>query len=198
MDRRPREPRQLAGEYGSSEHWAESLNAGELARARLVDADAAAVGSGVAIDDAADADGAAGNVAFKPKCLGIPSSIREHSANAERPPQVPSEHGFTIQSKSFDWLTHNVQRKRAALPMKPLTSPARFAGTRNRARWLRIWTRPWAAGSGATASACQVLKCFVGKNVSQPGNDLAHVGLFKATGPLALATHQDSRSNGTM
>ena len=75
MDRRPREPRQLAGEYGSSEHWAESLDAGELARARLFDAGAGAVGSGVAIDDAADADGAAANVAFKPKCLGIQSVL---------------------------------------------------------------------------------------------------------------------------
>jgi len=75
MDRRPRQPRQLAGEYGSSEHWAESLDAGELARARLFDVGAGAVGSGVAIDDAADADGAAANVAFKPKCLGIQSVL---------------------------------------------------------------------------------------------------------------------------
>jgi hypothetical protein len=116
MDRRPREPRQLAGEYGSCEHWAESPDAGELARARLFDAGAAAVGSGAAIDDAADADGAAGNVAFKPKCLGIPSSIREHSASAERPPQVQSQHVFAAQSKSFDWLTHNVQEEVCAWP----------------------------------------------------------------------------------
>ena len=75
MDRRPREPRQLAGEYGSSEYRAESLDAGERAGERLFDADTDAVGSGVAIDDAADADGAAANVAFKPKCLGIPSVL---------------------------------------------------------------------------------------------------------------------------
>ena len=75
MDRRPREPRQLAGEYGSSEVWEESPDAGELARERLFDADPDAIGSGVTIDDAADADGAAANVAFKPKCLGIQSVL---------------------------------------------------------------------------------------------------------------------------
>jgi len=173
MDRRPREPRQLAGEYGSSEHWAESLDAGELARERLVDADADAVGSGVAIDDAADADGAAGNVAFKPKCLGIPSSIREHSANAERLPQVPSEHGFAIQSKSFDWLTHNVQRKLARGPAdEAFDLAARFAGTRNRARWLSVLVRTLRAA----ASARQVLKYFDGKIVILPVNDLLTSG----------------------
>jgi len=36
------------------------------------------------------------------------------------------------------------------------------------------------------------------KNVSLPVDDLAHVGLFKAIGPLALAPHQDFSSNGTM
>ena len=148
MDRRPREPRQLAGEYGSSEHWAESLDAGELARERLVDADADAVGSGVAIDDAADADGAAGNVAFKPKCLGIPSSIREHSANAERPPPIPSEHGFAIQSKSFDWLTHNVQRTLARGLAGEAFDLAREVcrHAKQDSLALRICTRPWDGG----------------------------------------------------
>lgn len=111
MDRRPREPRQLAGEYGSSEHWEKRFDAAELPLERLLDTDADAVRSGVTLDDVADADRPATDVAFKPKCLGIKTSIEIDPAHAERRSQVQSEHVTPAQSKSFDWFTHNVQRK---------------------------------------------------------------------------------------
>lgn len=88
MDRRPRQPRQLAGENGSSEHWEASFKAAELAGERLFNADADSFRPGVARDDAADAGRAADDVAFKPNCLGIQTSINEHPADAECRPQI--------------------------------------------------------------------------------------------------------------
>jgi hypothetical protein len=80
MDRRPRQPRQLAGENGSSGYWEESFDAAELPGERLFNADADSFRPGVARDDAADAGRAADDVAFKPNCLGIQASIHEHPA----------------------------------------------------------------------------------------------------------------------
>jgi hypothetical protein len=105
MDRRPRDPRQLAGEYGSSEHGEESFDAGELSREWLFNIDADAIRSGMAFDDVADPDGAASDVAFKPKCLGIYSSIYINFATAKRSPQVQAEHIGTAQFKGFIGLT---------------------------------------------------------------------------------------------
>lgn len=102
MDRRPREPRQLAGEYGSSEHGKERFDAGELAGEGLLDANAEAVRSSEALDNPVNADRATSSVAFKPKCLGIETSIMIHPANAECRSQVQGEHAIAAQSKRFD------------------------------------------------------------------------------------------------
>jgi hypothetical protein len=93
MDRRPRQPRQLAGENGSSEHWEASFDAAELSGAELpgerpFNAGADSFRPGVARDDAADAGRAADDVAFKPNCLGIQASIHEHPADAGCSPRV--------------------------------------------------------------------------------------------------------------
>ena len=93
MDRRPRQPRQLAGENGSSEHWEASFDAAELPGAELpgerpFNAGADSFRPGVARDDAADAGRAADDVAFKPNCLGIQASIHEHPADAGCSPRV--------------------------------------------------------------------------------------------------------------
>lgn len=77
MDRRPRQPRQLAGEYGSSDGQA-NFDAGGLAGARLFAGDDA-VRSCKSLDDPVNADRPA-DVAFKPKCLGISSSIQIDTA----------------------------------------------------------------------------------------------------------------------
>lgn len=83
MDRRPREPRQLAGEYGSSEHGEEGFDTAELSGEWLLNADADAIRSGEALDAPVNADRAAADVAFKPKCLSIESSIQIHPTYAE-------------------------------------------------------------------------------------------------------------------
>jgi hypothetical protein len=88
MDRRPREPRQLAGENGSSGYWEASSDAAELPGERLFNAGADSFRPGIARDDAADAGRAADDVAFKPNCLGIQASIHEHPADAGCGPQV--------------------------------------------------------------------------------------------------------------
>ena len=51
MDRRPRQPRQLAGENGSSEYWEASFDAAELRGERLFNAEANLFRPGVARDD---------------------------------------------------------------------------------------------------------------------------------------------------
>ena len=88
MDRRPWQPRQLAGENGSSAPWEASFETGELAGERVFEADADALRPDVAVDDAADADRAAADTAFKPNCLGIQTSIHEHPADAGCPPLI--------------------------------------------------------------------------------------------------------------
>lgn len=72
MDRRPWHPRQLAGEYGSSEHSEVNFDVGRRAGERRVDAGTDAVRPVVALDDVVDAGRV--DVAFKPKCLGIDTS----------------------------------------------------------------------------------------------------------------------------
>ena len=93
MDRRPQQPRQLAGENGSSERCEASFDIAELPGAelpgeRLFNADADSFRPGVALDDAMDADRAADDVAFKPNCLGIQASTHEHSADSRVQSQV--------------------------------------------------------------------------------------------------------------
>jgi hypothetical protein len=82
IDRRPQQPRQLAGVNGSSEYWEASFDAAELPGERLFNAGSDSFRPGVARDDAADAGRAADDVAFKPNCLGIQASIHEHPADA--------------------------------------------------------------------------------------------------------------------
>ena len=86
IDRRPQQPRQLVGEYGSSEHGEAGFDAGELTEARFFDADADAVRCCKSLDDPVNVDRPAGDVAFKPKCLGIESSIRIYTACAAHCP----------------------------------------------------------------------------------------------------------------
>lgn len=75
IDRRPQQPRQLAGENGSSEYWEASFDAAVLPGEPLFNAEADSFRPGVARDDAGDAGRAADDVAFKPNCLGIQASI---------------------------------------------------------------------------------------------------------------------------
>ena len=74
MDLRTREPRQLAGEYGSSKHAEESFDTGILSGERLINTDAGAIRSGMAFDNFAEAR-CDFQSAFKPKCLGIYASV---------------------------------------------------------------------------------------------------------------------------
>ena len=60
--------------------WEESFDAGEPTGAKLFDADTDSLRSRVADDDATAA--AAADVAFKPNCLAIQTSINEHLAGA--------------------------------------------------------------------------------------------------------------------
>ncbi|MTV12213.1 MULTISPECIES: hypothetical protein [Bradyrhizobium] len=101
MDRRPQQPRQLAGEYGSSEHGESCFDAAELSGACFFDAEAEAVRCCKSLDDPVNAERPAADVVFKPKCLGIASSIQIHVVHAVRRPQVQSEHVVAIQSKRF-------------------------------------------------------------------------------------------------
>ncbi|MGL3209131.1 hypothetical protein [Bradyrhizobium sp. BR 1433] len=110
IDRRPQQPRQLAGEYGSSEDGEESVGAGGLTVDWFFDADADAVRSCKSLDDPVNVDRPVADVAFKPKCLGIASSIQIHVAHAVRRPQVQSEHVVAIQSKRFAWLLTSTER----------------------------------------------------------------------------------------
>lgn len=107
MNRRPREPRQLAGEDGSSKHGEESFNAGELSGERFFDANTDAIRTGKPLHDTVDADRATADVAFKPNCLGIQASIQEYTGDAEIRPQIQAENKFTAQSRRlrlvFQW-----------------------------------------------------------------------------------------------
>ncbi|MFC7701927.1 hypothetical protein ACFQX9_35310 [Bradyrhizobium sp. GCM10028915] len=60
--------RQLAGEYGSSEHGEESFDAGELSGERFFDTDADAVRPGKSLDDLVNADRSAAGVACHSAC----------------------------------------------------------------------------------------------------------------------------------
>ena len=101
IDRRPQQPRQLAGEYGSSGYGEECFDAGEISGTCFFAADADAVRCCKSLDDPVNADRPAADIAFKPKCLGIESSIRILLAHAVCRPQVQSEHVVAIQSKRF-------------------------------------------------------------------------------------------------
>jgi hypothetical protein len=100
MDCRPREPLQLAGEDGSSKHWEECFDAGELSGEWLFDADADAVRPGEAFDDAGDTDCASADCCFKPNCLGIHLSVSEYPCNAERRPEIQAEDVLTPHSRA--------------------------------------------------------------------------------------------------
>ncbi|MGF6425052.1 hypothetical protein [Bradyrhizobium elkanii] len=101
IDRRPRQPRQLAGEYGSSAHGEACFDAAELSGACFFDAAAEAVRSCKSLDDPVNADRPAADAAFKPKCLGIASSIQICAACAARRSRLRFEHVVAIQSKRF-------------------------------------------------------------------------------------------------
>ncbi|WFU36220.1 hypothetical protein QA635_18130 [Bradyrhizobium brasilense] len=100
IDRRPQQPRQLAGEYGSSADGEACFDAAELSGACFFDADAKAVRCCKSLDDPVNADRPAADAAFKPKCLGIASSIR-YARPTPRRSRLRFEHVVAIQSKRF-------------------------------------------------------------------------------------------------
>ena len=73
MDCRPEEPRQLVGDDGNSRRRGERSDTEQLSAGSLF----GKVISGEMLDAAGDTDCATVDDCFKPKCLGIPSSIRE-------------------------------------------------------------------------------------------------------------------------
>jgi hypothetical protein len=77
IDRRPRQPRQLAGANGNSAPCGTSFATGELIGERWLDGEADPITSAVAVDDAAAGRATADDV-FKPNCLGIRASIDAH------------------------------------------------------------------------------------------------------------------------
>jgi len=109
IDRRPRQPRQLAGEYGSSAHGESCFDAAELSGACFFDADAEAVRCCKSLDDPVNADRPAADAAFKPKCLGIASSIQICAAlrRASFPAAIRTRRRDSI--KALRLIAHNVQ-----------------------------------------------------------------------------------------
>ncbi|WP_139031320.1 hypothetical protein [Bradyrhizobium sp. ORS 375] len=101
VDRRPWQPRQLAGEYGCSERGEESFEVGELPVEGILVADSDAVRSCEAPDDSVNADHPAADAAFKPKCLRISSSINVSPTHAERSPSIRSEHVPAAQARGL-------------------------------------------------------------------------------------------------
>jgi hypothetical protein len=78
IDRRPRQPRQLAGVNGNSARCAASVDADALAGERTFEPETDPLRCAGADDDATEADGAAADIAFKPNCLAMQTSIDEH------------------------------------------------------------------------------------------------------------------------
>ncbi|MGY2847030.1 hypothetical protein ACVIWU_003095 [Bradyrhizobium sp. USDA 4509] len=107
IDRRPQQPRQLAGEYGSSEHGEACFDAAALSRACFFDADAEAVRCCKSLDDPVNADRPAADAAFKPKCLGIASSIRYARPMPRRSRCDSTRRRDSI--KAHRLIAHNVQ-----------------------------------------------------------------------------------------
>lgn len=112
MDRRPRQPRQLAGEYGSSEHGEARFDAAELSGEWLFDADADAVRCCKSLDDPVNADRPADDVGFKPKCLGIASSIQIHVAHAVRSSPSPIRTRRCDSIKALRSIAHKYKENR--------------------------------------------------------------------------------------
>jgi len=79
MDRRPWQPRQLAGENGSAWLRRASFDGGE----ERVDGAAGTARAGVGLVSLIDSERSAIDVAFKPKCLGIHSSMSEYRFDAD-------------------------------------------------------------------------------------------------------------------
>jgi hypothetical protein len=77
IDRRARQPRQLAGASGSSARCKASFIAGALTGATPLDADRDRLRTDDASDDDASVEGAA-DAAFNPNCLGIQTSLDAH------------------------------------------------------------------------------------------------------------------------
>ncbi|MGJ4951382.1 hypothetical protein [Bradyrhizobium sp. HKCCYLS20291] len=101
VDRRPWQPRQLAGEYGCSEHGEEGCEVEDLPVEGVLDTASDAVRSGEAPDDPVNADRPAADAAFKPKCLRISSSINASPTHAERCPRIQSEHVPAAQARGI-------------------------------------------------------------------------------------------------
>jgi hypothetical protein len=78
IDCRPRQPRQLAGANGNSAPCEASVDTSEFAGKRMLDGETGPLNSSIAGGDAAEADGAAVDIAFKPNCLGMQTSIDGH------------------------------------------------------------------------------------------------------------------------
>lgn len=83
MDRRPWQPRQLAGENSSARLAGASSDSGEGFREKPVDAAAGTI-AGTGSDTLIDPARSITDVAFKPKCLGIHSSMSEYRSTPIR------------------------------------------------------------------------------------------------------------------
>lgn len=85
IDRRPRHPRQLVGVNGNSARCAASADADAFTGERTFDTGTDPLRCAGAEDDAAEADGAAADIAFKPNCLAMQTSIGEHPVRRRVP-----------------------------------------------------------------------------------------------------------------
>lgn len=133
MDRRPQQPRQLAGEYGSSADGDESFDAGALAAARFFDPAADAVRACKSLDDPVNADRPAADVTFKPKCLGIESSIQIFAAHAECPSPGAIRTRACDSIKALGSIPHKHGENRMT-PVLSFASSIALPGARRRLR----------------------------------------------------------------
>ena len=110
----------------------ERFDAGELSGERLLNADADAVRSGEALDDPMNSDRAAADVVFKPKCLGIETSIQIHPANAEGRSEVQAEYVLAAYCTGFSFSFERSGRGSLILPVsiKCCTSSITLTSTR--------------------------------------------------------------------
>lgn len=134
IDRRPRLPRQLAGENGNSTPCEANVDAGELTCESPFNPDIDPFNSCVADEDAIAADATAADFAFKPNCLDI------HSPPLMRtlltPDAVPEFNLKQIDDSSlcFGWFTHKEQRKVARSIPVAISAARRMRCRMNRKR----------------------------------------------------------------
>jgi hypothetical protein len=104
MDRRPWQPRQLAGENGSARPGEASSDSGEGFGERPVNTAVGAAKAGVGSDTLIDPARSASDVAFKPKCLGIHSSMSEYRFDADS--RFKSEPSANLRSNHWSFVDY--------------------------------------------------------------------------------------------